>query len=180
MKKQISEKIKIPSGVEVEIEGNKIIVKGKNGTNERSFSLSSLKLEKKGDEIIIGTDKGSKKEKMRMYTIVAHIKNMMKGVEEKFEYKLKICFGHFPITVEIKGKEAIIKNFLGEKVARKAKIPEGAEVEVSGDVITIQSKDIETAGQAAANLETATRIPNRDRRVFQDGIFMTSKCGEAI
>lgn len=180
MKKEIFEKIKIPEGIEVEVNGTNVVVKGKNGKNDRSFSLANLEMEKKGDEIIIGSKKAAKKEKMRMYTIIAHIKNMIKGVEEKFEYTLKICFSHFPITVEIKGKEALIKNFLGEKVARKAKIPEGAEVEIKGDIITIRSHNIETAGQAAANLETATRIPKRDRRVFQDGIFITSKCGEEI
>ena len=174
------EKIKIPEGVEVETDGAKITVKGKNGTNEKKFALANLKMEKKGNEIVIGTEKAAKKEKMRMYTLVAHIKNMIKGVQDKFEYQLKICFSHFPITVEVKGNEAVIKNFLGEKVPRKAKIVEGVNVNVDKEMITITSSDIEAAGQTAANLETATRIAKRDRRVFQDGIFMTSKCGEPI
>lgn len=180
MRKQIFEKIKIPEGVEVELDGAKITVKGKNGTNERKFDLGSLKIEKKNNEIVVGGEKITRKEKMRMNTVAAHIANMIKGVQDKFEYKLKVCFSHFPITVEVKGNEAIIKNFLGEKVPRKSKIPNEAEVEIKGDIITVTASDIESAGQAAANLETATRIPNRDRRVFQDGIFMTSKCGEPI
>jgi large subunit ribosomal protein L6 len=180
MRKELSQTIKIPEGVEVEIDGEKIIVTGKEGTNERQFDLSSLKMEKKNNEIILEDKKATKKEKRRIYTITAHIKNMIKGVQEKFEYTLKICFSHFPITVEVKGNEALIKNFLGEKVPRKAKIPKGAEVNVNGDIIIVKSSDIEIAGQTAANFETATRIPNKDRRVFQDGIFITSKCGEAI
>lgn len=180
MKKELFEKIEIPSGVEVELDGARVVVKGKEGTNERKFNLANLTMEKKGNEIIIGIKKAAKKEKMRIYTLVAHIKNMIKGVQEKFEYKLKICFSHFPITVEIKGDEALIKNFLGEKVPRKIGLPKGAEIKVSGEEITVRAIDIETAGQAAANLETITRIPNRDRKVFQDGIFITSKCGESI
>jgi len=180
MKKELSNTIKIPEGVEVEVDGTRIVAKGKHGTNERKFNLSSLKIEKKNNEIIVGGEKVTRKEKMRMNTVAAHIANMIKGVQDKFEYKLKVCFSHFPMTVEVKGKEASIKNFLGEKVPRKAKIVNGAEVEVKGDVITVTASDIETAGQTAANLETATRITNRDRRVFQDGIFITSKCGEEI
>ncbi|MDD5012742.1 MAG: 50S ribosomal protein L6 [Candidatus Nanoarchaeia archaeon] len=180
MKRSLSQIIEIPEGVKVDVDGGRVIVEGKEGKNEREFNLINLELEKKGNEIIISNKKASKKEKRKMNSIAAHIKNMIKGIQEKFEYKLKICFSHFPITVEVKGNEALIKNFLGEKTPRKAKIPTGANVKVEKDVIAITSNDVETAGQAAANFETATRISKRDRRVFQDGIFITSKCGEEI
>ncbi len=180
MKKELSQVIEIPEGIEVDIQGNSVIVKGKEGVNERKFSLANLNLEKKGNEIIIGNKKSSKKEKRRMNTIAAHIRNMMAGTKVKFEYKLKVCFSHFPITVEVKGNEALIKNFLGERTPRKAKILKGAEVKVEKENITITSTDVEIAGQTAANFETATKIVKRDRRVFQDGIFITSKAGEEI
>ena len=180
MKKELFQRIEIPEGIEVEIEGNSVIVKSQEMTSERKFDLANLILEKKGNEITIGNKKSSKKEKRRMNTIAAHIRNMMKGVKEKFEYKLKVCFSHFPITVEVKGNEALVKNFLGERTPRKVKIPKGAEVKVEKDIITITSPNIETAGQSAANFENVTRIVKRDRRVFQDGIFITSKCGEEI
>ena len=177
MHKELFQTIEIPEGVEVEIQGNNVIVKGKEGVNERKFDLANLNLEKKENEIIIGNKKSSKKEKRRMNTIASHIRNMIQGTQNKFEYKLKVCFGHFPITVEVKGNEALIKNFLGERTPRKVKIPKGAEVKVDKEIITVTSPSIEIAGQAAANFENVTRITNRDRRVFQDGIFITTKAG---
>jgi large subunit ribosomal protein L6 len=105
---------------------------------------------------------------------------MIKGVQEKFEYQLKICFSHFPINVEIKDKEAIIKNFLGEKIPRKTKILEDVEVEIDKDIIKVRSVSKELAGQVAANFEIATKIRKKDRRVFQDGIFIINKAGKEI
>ena len=115
-----------------------------------------------------------------MNTFEAHINNMIKGVQNKFEYKLKICSSHFPMTVKIDGKKAIIKNFLGEKTDRKCKIMSGAEVEVNGNQIVVKSIDKEIAGQTSANFEAATKVGKRDRRTFNDGIFIINKAGKEL
>jgi len=180
MKKELFQEVEIPEGIEVQIQENKITIKGPKGENTKEFNITNLKFEKKDNKIIIGNKKSTKKEKKLMNTIAAHIKNMFKGVQEKFEYKLKICFSHFPITVEIKGQEVIIKNFLGEKISRKSVILEGVEVQVDKEIITVTSANKELAGQTAANFEAATRITNKDRRVFQDGIFITNKAGREM
>lgn len=180
MKRELIKKVEIPEGVEVSIVGDKVTVKKGDKKNEREFDFAKVKVEKKGNEIILENKKASKNEKRKINTTASHLRNMIKGVGEKFEYKLKVCFSHFPITVEVRGSEAIIKNFLGERFPRKVRIPTGANVEVDKEIITVTSSDKEIAGQAAANFENVTRITNRDRRIFQDGIFITNKCGEEM
>jgi large subunit ribosomal protein L6 len=180
MKKKLFQIIKIPEGIGAELKGAVLTIKGPEGENKRTFEIPKLVFEKKGDEITIGNEKATKREKKRMNTIKAHIKNMIKGVQKKFEYKLKICFTHFPITVEAKENDITIKNFLGEKIPRKVKLPQGTEIKIEKAIITITSLDKELAGQAAANLEKATRIKMKDRRVFQDGIFITNKAGRQM
>ncbi len=180
MKKELFKEIEIPNGVSAEIEGTNVKIKGPEGENFRKFKIGFLKLAKEGYKLIIGSKKATKKEKKLMNTIAAHIKNMISGVQNKFEYELKAVFSHFPITIDVKGNEVLIKNFLGEKIPRKTIIPKGVEIEVNGNLIKVKSTDKELAGQAAANLETATRIRARDKRVFQDGIFMIKKSGREI
>ena len=175
MKTEIFQKIEIPEEVQVEIKEGVLTVKGPSGENQRKFDDYNLEFKKQGDLLIIGNKKSTKKEKKRINSISSHIRNMIKGVIEKFEYKVKICSSHFPMSVSIDNKKVIIKNFLGEKIPRKVDLPEGAEIEIKGDIITIKSVDKELAGQAAANLESATKITNRDRRIFQDGLYIISK-----
>ena len=176
--KILSEEAEIPEGVSVEIKGSLVSVKGPKGENKRRLANPKVKIEKKDNSIIVSAAKASKREKRDVGTFTAHIKNMMKGVKEPFIYKLKICSGHFPMSVTSTKDELTVKNFLGETIPRKIKLRKGVEVKVEGDRITIESIDKEIAGQTAADIEQLTRITNRDRRIFQDGIWMTEKSGK--
>lgn len=180
MKKEIFNQIEIPEGVEANIDMNLIKVKGKEGSLEKRFNINKLVFEKRDKKIVIGHKNSTKKEKKMTNTITAHINNMFKGVQEKFDYKLKIASSHFPMSVELKGNKATIKNFIGGKIPKEVKILEGVEVKIDKDIITIKSVDKELAGQTAANFEKATKIRMKDRRIFQDGIFITDKSGKKI
>ena len=105
---------------------------------------------------------------------------MIKGVQQPYTYRLKICSGHFPMNVSISGDQFIVKNFLGEKSPRTLKLKKGATVKVEGDQILVESCSKELAGQQASDIELLTAKRNRDLRVFQDGIYMIEKAGEKV
>jgi len=180
MKRDLIKKIIIPQGVSAQVSGSKVSVKGMKGSLEKEFKIKKVKIEVKDDSIVLSSMKATKDEKRNMNSVAAHITNMIKGVDEGFEYELKVCASHFPMTVEKKGDKAYVKNFIGEKEPREVTIPKGAEITIDKEKIIIKSIDIEIGGQAAANFEKSTRITNRDRRVFQDGIYITKKPGREM
>tara|TARA_Y100000310_G_scaffold138289_2_gene137229 strand:+ start:33081 stop:33644 length:564 start_codon:yes stop_codon:yes gene_type:complete len=171
----IKYELPIPEGVEVTLEGNRITLKGEKGSFSRNLAHPLVSLAKKENKIVLSTKSATKKNKRMINTFRAHFLNMFFGVQSSYVYTLKICSGHFPMTVKLEGDQVVVTNFLGEKVPRVSKVLEGVKVEVGKDSITIESVDLEAAGQTAVNLEVATKIKNRDRRVFQDGIYIVQK-----
>lgn len=175
----MTEKIEIPVGVEVILVGNLIKIKGAKGEVQRNFMNKKINFVIKENKIVLFSKNGTKREKTMIKTFKAHIKNMITGVIEGYHYELKICSGHFPMNVALNGKELSIKNFLGEKIPRTLKISEDVKVKIEGDKIIVEGIDVEKCGQCAANIEKTTRITNKDKRIFQDGIWITSKPGKA-
>ena len=157
------------------IRNNEVSVKGPNGEDSRVFTYPNVSINKNDDVVILETAFPKKKDKAMIGTTKAHINNMIKGVTDGFEYHMKIVFAHFPMTVKVNGDKVVIDNFLGEKHPRNAKIVGSAKVAVKGDEVTITGINKEHVGQTMANLEQATKIKGRDPRVFQDGIYLTSK-----
>lgn len=171
----MEERLDIPEGVQVSFQNGTITVKGSKGELKRTFDDPWLEITTEGNVLKARVKKATKREKTRLYTYLRHINNMMKGVLEPMRYKLKICSGHFPMNVSMSGTTFSIKNFLGEKVPRTLKIKEGVTVKLDGDIVQVESIDIELAGQVAGQLERLTRITNRDLRIFQDGIYIIEK-----
>lgn len=172
--------IKIPEGVSTEIKDGEVTIKGPKGEISKKLQYHEIKLGKKDDTIIIETEYPKKIQKALIGTFASHLKNMAKGVTEGYEYKLKIIYAHFPMTVKVEGDRVKINNFVGEKVPRTAKIVGQTKVNVKGTEVTVKGISIEEVGQTAANLEQATKIKKKDRRVFQDGIYLIERNGVPI
>ncbi|MBN1386760.1 50S ribosomal protein L6 [Candidatus Woesearchaeota archaeon] len=177
---ELREEIDLPEGVTATFAQRGIRFRGPKGENERLINNPILNVEVKGDMVSVFTDKDSKKEKKILNSMVAHFRNMIVGVTRGHMYRLKICSGHFPMNVALKGDEFSVKNFLGEKIPRILKIKKGADVKIDGDMVEVTSVNKEIAGQVAADIEQLCRITNRDRRIFQDGIYFIEKDGKKI
>lgn len=180
-RKDFTETIEVPEAINIEVNGNTIIMK--KDSNELKKTIErEIKVSKEGNNIVLFVKKARKLEKRKFFTAKSHIKNMIEGLTNGYEYELEICNIHFPMTLTFDKakKEFIIKNLLGEKSPRIIKAENNVEIEIKAPKIKLKSYDLEAAGQTAANLEKITKIRNRDRNKFQDGIFITKKPGRSF
>lgn len=165
--------VSIPKGVNATVSGKKVSMKGPKGSVEREFKVKGLVLKLDGSEITVAKEEGSKLSFAVMISVAAHIANMAIGASEGYEKKMTIVYAHFPISVEVKGDKLLIKNFIGEKKPREARIIGATKIVSKGADVTVSGPSKEDVGQTVSNIRTCVKIRNRDPRVFQDGLYVT-------
>jgi len=173
----IEETIEIPKNVQIKIDGEKIIIKGPKGEIERKINNPKIIFEIKDNKLHVRAEFATRREIRDMNTMISHIKNAIEGVTKGFVYKLKAVYVHFPFKMKIQGNKFIIENFLGERANRELEIPKDVKVRIEGDIVIVESHDIEKAGNFAGLLEILTRKKGKkkDPRKFQDGLYIIEK-----
>ncbi len=180
MKETIRREIALGSGVTATLQGTIINIKGPKGEVSHDFKHPKVHLAVEKEKVVLTVPKGTRREKTIIGSFESHLLNIIQGVQQPHVYKLKICSGHFPMTVAVTGKEVVVKNFLGESVPRKISILPGALVTINDKEIVVTGSEKEVAGQMAARIENLCRITNRDKRIFQDGCYIIHKAGKDI
>ncbi len=180
MKIDLIDEIKIPEEVTVTLENNIFKIKGAKGELKKFFNNPKITSKIEDKKIFFKSKKATQREKKEMKTLKAHLKNLIRGVKEGHIYRLKICSGHFPMTVSVKGDVLEVKNFIGEHVPRITQIGEGVNVKVDGQIIIVEGINKDIVSQTAAKIEQSTRRVGFDGRIFQDGIYIIEKDGKKI
>lgn len=179
------EQITVPEGVSASFDKNVLTVSGPQGEVSKEFAHPKVKVGTGKDDdgnpaITLSSDAFTLREKKIARTFRAHIRNMFKGVGDGHEYKLKICSGHFPMNVSVKGSTLEIKNFFGEAVPRTYTFDSSVSVKVDGEMVLVTGINKELVAQTAASIEQLTKRPGFDKKVFQDGIYIVEKDGKAL
>ena len=174
---KMKQEITLPDAVTASFEDNILNIKGEKGEVSRIFPHPDFTISVTNNIVQIHCSIFRRKQRALMGTYVAHVNNMIHGVTKGFEYQMKTVYSHFPIKTSVEKNTFVIQNFLGERSPRKAQILDGVKVEIKSDDIHVTGIDIEKVGQTVANIERATKVRRRDIRVFQDGIYRTSKGG---
>ncbi|MEM0118608.1 MAG: 50S ribosomal protein L6 [Conexivisphaerales archaeon] len=172
-KEGIELEIAPPEGVRVSMNGSILVVNGPKGKVERDFSKIPIRVAVENGKVKLYTLSSKKFDRSVLNTCRSHVENMYRGVTKGFSYRLKVVFAHFPITVKVQGNEVLLENFYGERAPRRARIVgDQTKVTVEGDDIVVSGPSLEGVAQTAANIEQATKVREKDQRVFLDGVYI--------
>lgn len=162
-------------GAEATISGQLLTVKGAKGQVTRNFSNALVRMSLENGTVNFETTNPKRKAKALIETYVAHTTNMLIGVTEGFTYRMEIVQSHFPSKVTSSGNAIKVENFNGEKDARIVKLEKGVKIKVEGKDVFLSGADLELVAKSAQKLEDGTKIKRKDRRTFQDGIYIMER-----
>ncbi len=167
--------LEVPEDATAETDRFDLIVSGPEGEVRKRLWYPNIAVSVEDGAVVIETDEEDAKSAATLGTFESHVRNMFHGVIEGWEYEMEVHYAHFPMQVRVEGDEVVIENFLGERAPRRTGIHGDTEVQVDGEQIVLSGPDKEAVGQTAADIEQLTRVPGKDTRVFQDGVYITQK-----
>ncbi len=162
----------MPKGVSAKLQSGSVTVTGPLGKVTQDFSKIPVDIEISGTKIRIVTRGARRKNRSILNTARSLIHNAIDGVTKGYQYKLKVIYAHFPVTVKVQGNKVLVENFYGERSPRVAEIIGDTKAEVQGEDIVLNGVSLQDVGQTAANLEQATLVKRKDQRVFLDGVYV--------
>jgi len=167
--------LQLPEDASAEMDHLELTVEGPEGSVTRRLWYPDITVEVTDDAVVIESDEDDAKTMSTIGTFESHVRNMFHGVTEGWEYEMEVFYSHFPMQVRAEDSEIVIENFLGERAPRTTPIHGDTEVEIDEERLTLRGPSIEDVGQTAADIEQLTRVPGKDVRVFQDGVYITEK-----
>ena len=168
--------IPIPNGVEVNIEGAVITVKGPKGSLTRRIS-QEIDVSIEDGNIIVNRSNDGKRAKSLHGLTRTRIANMVKGVTEGFQKTVVVSGTGY--SAALQGNKLVSSMELshpGEMVP-----PEGIEIEVPSPTrIVVKGIDKEVVGQVSADIR-AVRPPEpyKGKGIRYDGERIRMKAGKA-
>ena len=139
--------ILIPKRIKVKLEDGKIYVKGPKG--ELSLEIRpEIGAEIKDDQIRVFPKIETKETKALWGTTRSLINNLVEGATKGFKKQLEIQGIGYKATLE--GKNLVLEVGFSHPV--KIEIPEGLEVKVEKNIITVEGIDKQRVGEFAAQI----------------------------
>lgn len=167
--------IQIPEGVEVELNGTTVTVKGKNGELTRDLS-PAITIVIEDNEMTFTRENDQKANREIHGTTRSIVANMIEGVSTGFAKKLEIVGVGY--RAQLQGTKLVLSLGLSHPV--EFETPEGIELEVPKNTeIIIKGYDKEAVGALAANIR-AIRPPEpyKGKGVRYEGEIVRRKEGK--
>ncbi len=142
----------IPSGVEVNVDGNKITTKGPKGTLEFNFKNENVDVKVEDGKVLVTRKNELKVSKQLHGTTNSIINNMMIGVSEGFKRELEI--NGVGYRFQVQGNKIIISAGYSHPV--ELEVPSGIKVEMpdkSTNELVVSGYDKQAVSEFAAKIK---------------------------
>lgn len=167
--------VKIPAGVTITVDPDKITVAGPKGTLEQ-FTLPEVDVKVEGDEVIVTRKNDEKIARAKHGLMRSLINNMVVGVTEGFEKKLEVNGVGFRIS----GGGQSLEMHLGLSHPVKYTAPEGVNITVDKMNITVSGASKQQVGQTAAEIrELKKPEPYKGKGIKYADEHIRRKAGKA-
>jgi len=168
--------ISVPSGVDVTIAGNHIIVKGPKGTLERDIP-GAITVRQDGEELLVERPNDERQNRALHGLVRSLVNNMVVGVHEEFTKELEIIGVGYRAAAQGTAKLDLALGF-SHPVSVDA--PEGITFETPApNRVIVKGIDKEMVGQVAANIRKIRKPePYKGKGVRYLGEFVAKKAGK--
>ncbi|MBV9349352.1 MAG: 50S ribosomal protein L6 [Patescibacteria group bacterium] len=166
--------IPIPEKTEVSVENGMLSIKGPLGTITKPLH-SMVTVSTENGTVVVKPAHMSKLGRSLWGTYAAHVKNMIAGVNKKYEKKLTLeGIGY---RVELQGKS--LKFQVGFSHPVLMPIPEDLSVSVEKNAMTVSGIDKDRVGQFAADIRAVKKPePYKGKGIRYEGEYVRQKQGK--
>ncbi|MEA1960589.1 MAG: 50S ribosomal protein L6 [Bacillota bacterium] len=168
--------ISLPQGVEIDINGNMVTVKGPKGTLAQEIP-SEISLTQDGDQLLATRPNDLKKNRALHGLTRALVANMVEGVTNGFEKKLEMVGVGY--RGQMQGTKLVLNVGFSHPVEIEA--PEGLVFEVPAPTkISIKGIDKQLVGNTAAHIRDIRKPePYKGKGIRYEGEYVRRKAGKA-
>jgi large subunit ribosomal protein L6 len=170
----------IPAGVEVNVSGQTVTVKGPKGTLTRTLhpSVTATLEAADGGQVLSVTvrDTEAVGDRAQWGTARANLVNLIRGVTEGFSRSLEVNGVGFRVSVQ--GKKVVLNIGFSHDV--EFLLPEGVGATAEKNVLTVSGADRELVGQTAARLrQLKVPEPYKGKGIKYTDEIVRRKAGKA-
>lgn len=168
--------IELPSGTQVKIENNFIVVKGPKGELKQEIhNLVKIEIDEKEVKVAV-RDQEDKRQRALWGLFRNLIKNMVVGVNDGYEKKLEIVGVGYRAAAS--GSKLTLN--VGYSHPVDFSMPQGISVKVEGNVITLNGIDKQLLGETAAQIRRIRKPePYKGKGIKYFGEIIKRKAGKA-
>ena len=141
--------VAVPAGVQVNVNGNEVSVKGPKGELKRLFP-ATVEIKLDGEQVIVARSSEEASVRAMHGTTRALINNMVVGVSTGFTKVLEIEGVGY--RVELDGKKAVLYVGYSHSVTFEPPVGISFEVDTKTRQLKVSGSDVELVGQVAADI----------------------------